>query len=76
MSVAILTPTINGGYFFEDAVMEKLFLVWVTIKYPAGVKYTYESKVIAESRREAIRKLIDFEMITKTMTCKSGVVQS
>ena len=56
--------------------MEKLFLVWVTIKYPTGVKYTCEGKVIAESRRDAIRKLIAFEMITPTMICESGAVQS
>jgi len=58
------------------SVMEKLFLVWVTIKYPTGVKFTHEGKIIAESRREAIRKLIAFEMITPTMICESGAVQS
>jgi hypothetical protein len=56
--------------------MEKLFLAWVTIVYPSKQTYTYEAKVIATSRREAIRKLIDFEMITKTMILESGAVQS
>jgi len=56
--------------------MEKLFLTWVTIRYPSKQTYTYEASVCAESKREAIRKLIDFEMITKTMICESGAVQS
>ena len=52
------------------------FLVWVTIKYPTGVVFTYDGKVIATDRREAIRKLIAFEMITPAMICESGAVQS
>lgn len=56
--------------------MENIFLVWVTIKYPSKQRYTYESYVTAESKREAIHKLIEFEMITKTMICESGAVQS
>jgi len=52
-----------------------LFIVMVAIRYPAGVTYNYEGKVFAASRREAIRKMIDFEMITPTMICESQAVE-
>jgi len=53
----------------------KLFMVMVAIRYPTGVTYNYDGKIVAPTRREAIRKLIDFEMITPTMICESQAVE-
>jgi hypothetical protein len=53
----------------------KLFIVMVAIRYPTGVIYNHDGKVVASNRREAIRKLIDFEMIRSTMICESSAIE-
>ena len=55
---------------------EVLFMVIVSIRYPTGATYDYESKVTANDRREAIRKLIRFEMITPTMIFYSKAIEA
>jgi len=52
-----------------------LFIVMIAIRYPTGVTYSYDGKVIASNGREAIRKLIDFEMITPSMICESSAIE-
>jgi len=53
----------------------KLFMVLVTIRYPTRMTFNYEAKVATNNQREAIRKLIDFEMIQKTMIFESSAIE-
>ena len=53
----------------------KLFMVTVVIRYPTVKTYSYENKVIAENTKEAISKLIQFEMITEPMICESDAIE-
>jgi len=63
------------GFIGSDGDGMKLFIVMVAIRYPTKVVFNYDGKVVANNRREAIRRLIQFEMITPTMICESSAVE-